>query len=222
MDGWWQCNRVFCYSDTTKGKGVSITNIADRIQTLRKTKGISQEDLADKIGVSRQAVSKWESEQSVPDLEKVILLSDFFHVTTDYLLKGIEPIEEHKDQSCALASRILYIVSTAFLVIGLLSAFSSWYEEQAAECIWGSMIIQAVGAVGYFIGKSISKEKSPFLIRWLNLVIAFFMPVSLLVAVIFSRAIAPYPTDLLSSCVFAGIYGITTALLFFALKKHAN
>ncbi|WP_331661518.1 helix-turn-helix domain-containing protein [Lachnoclostridium sp.] len=39
-------------------------NIADRIQNLRKIKGISQEELADKVGVSRQAVSKWESEQS--------------------------------------------------------------------------------------------------------------------------------------------------------------
>lgn len=46
--------------------------IADRIQSLRKAKGISQEELANKIGVSRQAVSKWESEQSSPDLEKII------------------------------------------------------------------------------------------------------------------------------------------------------
>ena len=61
-------------------------NMADRIQHLRKSKGISQEELADKVGVSRQAVSKWESEQSTPDIEKVILLSDFFDVTTDYLL----------------------------------------------------------------------------------------------------------------------------------------
>ena len=52
-------------------------NMADRIQHLRKNKGISQEELADKVGVSRQAVSKWESEQSTPDIEKVILLSIF-------------------------------------------------------------------------------------------------------------------------------------------------
>ena len=43
-------------------------NIADRIQKLRKAKGISQEQLADVVGVSRQAVSKWESGQSIPDL----------------------------------------------------------------------------------------------------------------------------------------------------------
>ena len=65
-------------------------NISDRVQNLRKTKGISQEELADKVGVSRQAVSKWESEQSMPDLDKVIIMSDYFGVTTDYILKGIE------------------------------------------------------------------------------------------------------------------------------------
>ena len=66
--------------------------LADRIQQLRKQKGISQEELADRVGVSRQAVSKWESEQSVPDMDKIILLSDYFEVTTDYLLRGIEPV----------------------------------------------------------------------------------------------------------------------------------
>lgn len=45
-------------------------NLADRIQSLRKAKGISQEELAEHVGVSRQAVSKWESGQSAPDLEK--------------------------------------------------------------------------------------------------------------------------------------------------------
>ena len=69
-------------------------NVADRIQNLRKIKGISQEQLAEAIGVSRQAVSKWESEQSTPDLEKIVLMSNFFDATTDYLLKGIEPTNE--------------------------------------------------------------------------------------------------------------------------------
>ena len=65
-------------------------NMADRIQSLRKSKGFSQEELADKVGVSRQAVSKWESEQSTPDIEKIIIMSELFEVTTDYILKGTE------------------------------------------------------------------------------------------------------------------------------------
>lgn len=46
-------------------------NIAERIKVLRKAKGLSQEELADRIGVSRQAVSKWESGHNVPDPEKL-------------------------------------------------------------------------------------------------------------------------------------------------------
>ncbi len=51
-------------------------DIADRIQTLRKMKGLSQEELAENTGVSRQAVSKWESGQSAPDLDKIIIMSE--------------------------------------------------------------------------------------------------------------------------------------------------
>ena len=83
--------------------------IADRIQTLRKSKGMSQEELADAAGVSRPAVSKWESEQSIPDLDKVVILSEIFEVTTDYLLKGIEPVEEkdHKTMADVVDQKIL-------------------------------------------------------------------------------------------------------------------
>jgi len=83
--------------------------IADRIQSLRKAKGMSQEELADKVGVSRQAVSKWESEQATPDLDKVVIMSDIFEVTTDYLLKGIEPVksDDHKTMADVIDQKVL-------------------------------------------------------------------------------------------------------------------
>ena len=61
--------------------------LADKIIELRKRSGWSQEELAEKMHVSRQSVSKWEGAQSVPDLEKIIMLSRIFGVSTDYLLK---------------------------------------------------------------------------------------------------------------------------------------
>lgn len=61
--------------------------LADKIIDLRKKNGLSQEELAEKMNVSRQSVSKWESAQSVPDLNKIIMLSEIFGVSTDYLLK---------------------------------------------------------------------------------------------------------------------------------------
>lgn len=61
--------------------------MADKIIENRKKNGWSQEELADKLGVSRQSVSKWESAQSVPDMKRILQLSEVFGVTTDYLLK---------------------------------------------------------------------------------------------------------------------------------------
>ncbi|MCL2912303.1 helix-turn-helix domain-containing protein [Shewanella corallii] len=60
--------------------------LADKIVKLRKQAGWSQEELADKVGVSRQSVSKWESANSIPDLNKIILLSNIFGVSVDYLV----------------------------------------------------------------------------------------------------------------------------------------
>ena len=61
--------------------------LADKIIRLRKKNGWPQEELADKMSVSRQAVSKWEGAQTIPDLGKILQLSQLFGVTTDYLLK---------------------------------------------------------------------------------------------------------------------------------------
>lgn len=60
---------------------------ADKLIKLRKKNGWSQEELADRMSVSRQSISKWEGAQSVPDLNKILQLSNLFGVTTDYLLK---------------------------------------------------------------------------------------------------------------------------------------
>ena len=61
--------------------------LADKIIELRKKNGWSQEELAEKLGVSRQAVSKWESAQSAPDIQRILDMSRIFGVSTDYLLK---------------------------------------------------------------------------------------------------------------------------------------
>ena len=58
-----------------------------KLQDLRKKAGMSQDTLAEKLNVSRQAVSRWERDETLPETEKVILLADLFGVTTDYLLR---------------------------------------------------------------------------------------------------------------------------------------
>ena len=116
-------------------------NIADRIQYLRKQKGYSQEELADKVGVSRQAVSKWESEQSMPDLEKIIVMSDLFEVTTDYILKGIEPVSTTNRKT--IKTLYLGLVSVFATIAGIQSFTANRFMFD--ECF---VIILAGGVVG--------------------------------------------------------------------------
>ncbi len=132
-------------------------NIADRIQGLRKSKGISQEELADIIGVSRQAVSKWESGQSSPDIEKMILLSNYFEVTTDYLLKGIElTADTPKPKTDA---RIFSAVGTVFNFIGLVVAIMMWKEQQTSVSVAAGLITMAFGCMIFAIGQFIGENK---------------------------------------------------------------
>lgn len=63
-------------------------NLAEKIITLRTNYNMSQGDLAEKLNVSRQSVSKWETGASIPDLEKLIAMSELFHITLDGLVKG--------------------------------------------------------------------------------------------------------------------------------------
>ncbi|MDO5128075.1 MAG: helix-turn-helix transcriptional regulator [Eubacteriales bacterium] len=64
--------------------------LAEKIMSLRKQNGWSQEELAEQLNVSRQSVSKWESTASIPDIEKIVRMSELFGVSTDYLLKEDE------------------------------------------------------------------------------------------------------------------------------------
>lgn len=61
--------------------------LAEKLLKLRTDRGLSQGDLAEKLDVSRQSVSKWETGQSVPDLDKIIKLADLFGVTVDDLVR---------------------------------------------------------------------------------------------------------------------------------------
>jgi transcriptional regulator with XRE-family HTH domain len=84
------------YGKINARKGDSTMNLGEKIIELRKKEGYSQEELASLLDVSRQSVSKWELNASTPDLDKIVRLSEIFHVSIDSLLQEdrIEP-EEH-------------------------------------------------------------------------------------------------------------------------------
>ena len=65
-------------------------NMANRIQYLRKTNGMSQEELADRMGISRQAVSKWETGASDPSTSNLLTLAKLFNTTAEELLREVQ------------------------------------------------------------------------------------------------------------------------------------
>ena len=94
--------------------------LADKIIELRKKNGWSQEELAEKLGVSRQAVSKWEGAQSVPDIQRILEMSKLFGVSTDYLLKddmeySSEAITESAEETDSPLRRVDMETASAFL-----------------------------------------------------------------------------------------------------------
>lgn len=89
--------------------------LADKIIRLRKKNGWSQEELAEKMQVSRQAVSKWEGAQTIPDLKKILMLGNLFCVTTDYLLKDEIEDEEFTDENNTPVKRITLAQANDFL-----------------------------------------------------------------------------------------------------------
>ncbi len=208
-------------------------NIADRIQQLRKAKGISQEELADKIGVSRQAVSKWESEQTTPDVEKVLLLSDYFEVTTDYLLKGIEPVPgEAVPRRERPDATVFSITGTAFNCMGLILAAMIWYEEQTATATAIGLILYVIGCMLYGIGMTVSEQATKARAKrsfWsINIWVLPFLPMSLVYNILAGgRFTAPYPIPV-GSMAFYGLFWIvyigscTGAEIFLYRKKNAQ
>ena len=123
-------------------------NMADRIQALRRAKGVSQEELADAIGVSRQAVSKWESEQSTPDPDKIVRLCDYFDTTADYLLRGIEPAAARGRDPMLYA-----LGGTVVNFVGMLAAVTIWLERQQVYATGIGLAVMALGCLLYFLGQ---------------------------------------------------------------------
>lgn len=131
-------------------------SLAERILALRKARNLSQEELAEQIGVSRQAVGKWESGQSQPDLDKVIALSEFFGVSCDYLLKGAIPdtqtqTEEKPSSETKLppnACKVLLWIATFFNFSIYVLSVALWRQFQTPLCT--ALAFLGLGAGTFF------------------------------------------------------------------------
>ncbi len=108
--------------------------LADKIIDLRKKAGWSQEELAEKLGVSRQSVSKWEGAQSIPDMNKILQLSELFGVSTDYLLKDSMEAAE------TVPSQDTDAEDATFVSMEEANAFLSYKAESAPRIALGVLL----------------------------------------------------------------------------------
>ena len=131
---------------------------ADKLIRLRKKSGWSQEELAEQMHVSRQAVSKWEGAQSVPDVEKIIMLSQLFGVTTDYLLK--DEIEDEPETAQAddmpAVRRVSMEEASAFLAVK--EATARPIALGVLMCIMSPVCMFILGALSEMPGSVISEN----------------------------------------------------------------
>lgn len=120
--------------------------LSEKIYMLRKNSGLSQEQLAEQLNVSRQAISKWESGQSIPESDKLIVISKYFDVSLDYLMKDdagqTDSIAKNQnDGHLQTASRtkwnlgVIICISGVIGLIGwgLLSIFNPSISNQISE-----------------------------------------------------------------------------------------
>lgn len=135
--------------------------LADKIAMLRKQRGWSQEDLAEQLDISRQSVSKWESGNSIPDLDKIVKMSRIFDVSTDYLLK--DEIEETDRQQSDKNSRYEYeeapfgaeplrdiSLDEANAYMELTEQRSHWMAPAVSLCVLSPVCLIVLGALSEY------------------------------------------------------------------------
>ena len=126
-------------------------NIGEKIYNLRKKKDMSQEYLASILNVSRQTISKWETGESNPDIDKIVPLCNFFEISTDEFLKGKDIVYERKlskekKKNKALTLSLCLIIFAVMIIITMLLD-----EIEASEGIIGAIIMFGITLIGVLL-----------------------------------------------------------------------
>ena len=139
-------------------------NIGEKIYNLRKKKNLSQEDLASILNVSRQTISKWETGESNPDIDKIVPLCNFFEISTDEFLKGRDIVYEKKLDKEKKKNKALTF-SLCLIIFGVMIILVMLLEDlDVSESIIGSIIMFGLVLIGvlliyYFMSKESEKKE---------------------------------------------------------------
>lgn len=145
-------------------KTEEVMILADKIINLRKKNGWSQEELAEKLGVTRQSISKYEGAQSIPDLDKILKLSEIFGVTTDYLIKdeleeeeyAASQMQENESESDRSVHKVTMEMANEYLQIIDWSAGKTAFATML--CILSPIVLLMLGAMSEMPNYHISEN----------------------------------------------------------------
>lgn len=126
-------------------------NLGEKIYNLRKQKNLSQEDLASILNVSRQTISKWETGESNPDIDKIVPLCNFFEISTDEFLKGKDIVYERKltkekSRNKALTFSLCLVIFSVMVILTILLS-----ETEVNEGIISAIIMFCITLIGVLL-----------------------------------------------------------------------
>ena len=139
--------------------------IGDRLLKLRKEKNLSQEELANELDVSRQSISKWETNQTTPDFDKIVTICEYFGITTDELLTGNKDIVEAKETNIKNNYARNIAISVGLYIFSLVTIIlfaAELNKPVIGVCLFFSLIAIATGLIVYSVimyGKKTEKIK---------------------------------------------------------------
>ena len=178
--------------------------LADKMIALRKKNGWSQEELAEKINVTRQSVSKWESAQSIPELDKILRLAQLFGVSTDYLLKDALEEAEYVDsaEETPPMRRVSMEAANEFLLVKRITA--KRIALATYLCILSPICLLLLGAASETKAPALSEE----LAGGIGLIVMLLV-VAAAVAVFIACNAKTAPFEYLEKEVFETEYGVS-------------
>lgn len=163
----------------------------EKLQRLRRERGLSQDQLAEMLNVSRQAVSKWERDEAVPETEKVVRISELFSVSIDSLLKDQTSPEQEapshpQPDFIAKTGRLFqtkgYYLGYVLLAWGILD-LARFLLVRAA---WSSMsgFVNSLGAAGTDMQTAM---QAPLTVLWSAVLLAVLKIVGGILVVVFGK-----------------------------------
>jgi len=125
-----------------------ITNLGERIVTLRKEMNLSQEALAEQIGVSRQAISKWERGEASPDIQNLAALAETFGLSIDEFIHAEEELSQRKTKLVGLDLRKnaekMIILAVAIFILSAFGFIALPFDGRTNILIFGILVTAGV------------------------------------------------------------------------------